>query len=227
MKNLFTVFFIIIPFIALGNSDLEKINSLFNKGILDEASYIKSINELGIDISSDEFSDVIELFKKGSIDFNTFNDAILNLNKTKSIKQSNLNLRTFKFGKCRGSSLLCSELFKLPEQDLMIEIPTDDYDSCEEAIKSLNEQEDTFDDATEKQGWKEMNRNLFIKNNNFSLVVNFLYYIPQYGGNVDVKMFIKGDLGTEEKACKDFSLFNLGIDILGRNIGTIALEEVF
>ena len=151
----------------------------------------------------------------------------MNLNKSQSIKQSNLNLRTFKFGECRGSSLLCSELFKLPEEDLMTEIPTDDYDSCEEAISLFNEQEDIFDDATEKQGWKEMNRKLFIKNNNFSVVINFLYFIPQYARHVDVKMYIRGDLGTEENTCKDFSLFNIGIDVMGRNIGTIELEEVY
>ena len=151
MKNLLTIIFIIIPCIVLGNSDLEKINSLFNKAILDEVSYIKSINELGINTLSNEFSDVLELYKKGSINFNTFNDAILNLNKSQSIKQSNSNLRTFKFGECRGSSLLCNELFKLSEEDLMTEISTDDYDSCEEVISSLNEQEDIFDDATEKQ----------------------------------------------------------------------------
>lgn len=227
MKNLLTLTFIIIPFITLGNSDIEKINNLFNKGVFDEASYIKSIKELGISTLSDEFSDVLELYKKGRIDFNTFNDAVLNLNKSQSIKKSNSNLRTFKFGECRGSSLLCRELFKLPEEDLLTEIPTDDYDSCEEAISSLNEQEDIFDNATKKQGWREMNRKLFIKNNNFSVVINFLYFVPQYGRSVDVKMYIKGDLGTEENACKDFSLFNLGIDVMGRNLGTIELEEVY
>ena len=227
MKNLLILILLLIPFIALGNSDIEKINSLFNKGVLDEANYIKSINELGIRTVSDEFLDVLELYKKGTIDFNTFNDAILSLNKSQSIKKSNSNLRTFKFGECRGSSFLCSELFKLPDEDLMTEISTDDYDSCEEAINSFNEQEDIFDDATEKQGWKEMYRKLFIKNNNFSLFINFLYYIPQYARHVEVKMYIKGDLGTEENACKDFSLFNLGIDVMGKNIGTIELEEVY
>ena len=40
-------------------------------------------------------------------------------------------------------------------------------------------------------------------------------------------MYIKGDLGKEENYCKDFSLFNIGIDILGSNIGSIELIEVF
>ena len=227
MKNLLTLIFIIIPFIALGNSDIEKINSLFNKGVLDEVSYIKSIKELGISTLSDEFSDVLELYKKGSIDFNTFNDAVLNLNKSQSIKQSNSNLRTFKFGDCRGSSLLCNELFKLPEEDLLMEASIDDFDSCEEAINSFYEQDDIFDDATESQGWREMTRKLFIRNNNFSVVINYILFIPQYSRNVDVKMYIKGDLGTEENACKDFSLFSLGIDVLGQNLGTIEIEEVY
>ena len=227
MKHLLTLIFIIIPFIASGNSDLEKINSLFNKGVLDDASYIKSINEFGINTSSDEFSDVLELYKKGSIEFNTFSNAILNLNEPLLTKQRVSNLRTFKLVECRGSSLLCNELFKLPEEDLLMEASIDDFDSCEEAINSFYEQDDIFDDATESQGWREMTRKLFIRNNNFSVVINYILFIPQYSRNVDVKMYVKGDLGTEENACKDFSLFSLGIDVLGQNLGTIEIEEVF
>lgn len=227
MKIFFTIFFIFIPFIALGDNDLTKINKLFAKDVLDEANYLKSIKDLGINIHSDEFSDLLDLYKKGSIDFDVFNNAILKLNKPQSNKQSISNYRIFKLDECKGSSLLCDELFKLPEEDLLTKISIDDFDSCEEVIKLINEQEDIFDDATEKQGWREMSRKLFIKKNNFSLVLNYLYFIPQYGRNVNVKMYIKGDLGKEENYCKDFSLFNIGIDILGSNIGSIELIEVF
>ncbi len=226
MNRILIVIFMIIPLVALGNSDLKKINSLFYKGVLDELNYMKSVEDIGIDISTKEFLDVLELFKKGAIDFDTFNSAILNLgeNSSKIFKKS--NTRSFKFGKCLGSNLLCQELFKLPEDDLVTEIPIDNYNSCEDAINYLKKQEDMFDTATEKQGWREMSRRVFIKNDNFSIVINFLYFIPQYGRNVEIKMYIKGDLGSKENNCKDFSLYNLGIDIFGKNIGTIDLEEI-
>ena len=79
MKNLLTLTFIIIPFITLGNSDIEKINNLFNKGVFDEASYIKSIKELGISTLSDEFSDVLELYKKGRIEYIPFPKKLIPL----------------------------------------------------------------------------------------------------------------------------------------------------
>lgn len=126
-----------------------------------------------------------------------------------------------------GDNLLCSELLNLPEQDLLTEISTDDFKSCEDVKISLNEKEDIFDDTTLKQWWRELSRKIFIKNNNFSVVINYFYFIPQYGRNVEVKMSIQGDLGSEENTCKDFSLYNLSIDIMGRNIGTIKLQEVF
>ena len=36
-----------------------------------------------------------------------------------------------------------------------------------------------------------MNRKLFIKNNNFSVVIDYILYIPQYSRNVDIKMYVK------------------------------------
>ena len=227
MKTLLIVIFIIFPFIVLSNSDLLKINSLFEKGILDEKSFLKSIEGQGVDTSSNEFLDVFELYKNGSIGFDTFNRAVLNLNQSLLKVSNKSNVRFFKFGKCSGSNLLCDELFKLPEEDLITEIQVDTFNTCEQAINTFKDQEDLFDNATEKQGWREMSRKVFIKNDNFSIVINFLYFIPQYGRNVDVKMYIKGDLGTEQNNCKDFVLYNLGIDVIGKNIGTVDLEEVF
>lgn len=227
MRILLIIIITTYPFIGFSNSDLLKINSLFNKGILDEKNFLKSIEDQGVDTSSDDFLDIFELYKKGSIEFDIFNDAILNLNQSLNKDLHKSNVRSFKFGKCSGSSLLCDELFKLPEEDLITKIQLDTYNTCEQAISSLEDQDDLFDNATEKQGWREMSRKLFIKNDNFSVVINFLYFIPQYGRNVDVKMYIKGYIGTKQNNCKDFSLYNLGIDVLGRNIGTVDLKEIF
>lgn len=49
---------------AFSNADLAKINSLFDKGILDEAGYLKSIKELGVNTTTEEFSDILKLYKK-------------------------------------------------------------------------------------------------------------------------------------------------------------------
>ena len=226
MKKIFLTLLIMVPLNSFGNNDLIKINNLFDKGVLNEKSYLKSAKDLGLDVSSKEFVDILELYKRGSIEFDSFNEGIVNIISLQS-NQPLSNIRYFKFGDCRGSSLLCNQLFNLPEEDLITEIPIDSYDTCQDAIKSFKEQEDIFDNATENQGWREMYRKLFVRENNFSVVINFIYFIPQYSRNVDVTMYIKGDLGTEENNCKDFSLYNLGIDVNRRNIGTIDLEEIF
>ena len=62
MKKLL-VLLLLIPWTLFSNENIDKLNNLLQNNIIEEASYIKSLSKIGIDIKSNDFKKLFELFK--------------------------------------------------------------------------------------------------------------------------------------------------------------------
>ena len=75
MKKLL-VLLLLIPWTLLSNENIDKLNSLLQNNIIEEASYIKSLSEIGIDIKSNDFKKLFELFKDKIINEKDYSVAL-------------------------------------------------------------------------------------------------------------------------------------------------------
>ena len=64
-----------------GNEDISQVNKLYQNQILDYETYIDTLNSFNIDTKSKDFKNLLDLFIKKSISFESFDLGIINIYK--------------------------------------------------------------------------------------------------------------------------------------------------
>ena len=224
MVNFILKLIILISFLNISsvnaNEDISQVNKLYQNQILDYETYIDTLNSFNIDTKSKDFKNLLDLFIKKSITFETFNKGIINIhNKSKNTDKKYLT-KKFSLDECKGNTQICNEYKKVRNSESFLEeeikIPISEL-SCKTLKNYL------IDDVSNSNYENDFSTRFvgdYIKfdgNNGFIYEAKFQIYLTQHGMNVLLSLFINGNLGDESMNCRNFK-FNKAIFMFGGNV---------
>ena len=233
MINFFCKLIFFISILAsstiIGKEDISQINKLYQNQILDYETYIDTLNSFNIDTKSKDFKNLLDLFIKKSITFETFNKGIINIhNKSKNTDKKYLT-KKFSLEECKGNSQICNEYKKVRNSESFLEeeikIPISEL-SCKTVKNHLS---DLVDNSNYENDFSTRFVGDYIKfdgNNGFIYEAKFQIYLTQHGMNVLLSLFINGNLGDETKNCNNFKFNKALFMFRGNVLAEIKIKEV-
>jgi len=103
---------------SYSNENIKKVNNLYLNGIIDLEIYFQSLNEIGIDTSSEIFVNLYELFSSNILSLNDYEKSLANIlnssfkttdNSKKTTSPNNSKNLNYISVNCKGRSDLCKE----------------------------------------------------------------------------------------------------------------------
>ena len=221
MINFIFKLIILISFLTIssvnGNEDISQVNKLYQNQILDYETYIDTLNSFNIDTKSKDFKNLLDLFIKKSISFETFDQGIINIYKQSKTTDNKYFIKKFSLDDCKGNSLICSEYKKVRNSESFIgeeiKIPISEL-SCKTLKNYL------IDDVSNSNYENDFSTRFvgdylkFDGSNGFIYEAKFQIYLEQHGRHVLLSLFVNGNLGDESENCKNFK-FNKAIFMFG------------
>ena len=213
---LFPIFFFSIKLFA--NENISKLNSLYLNGVIDQKTYFKSIENLGIDTSNDIFTNLFGLFSDRVLEIESYEKSLTNLisvSKAESKKIANSELgisnknddtvKNYIIKNCGGDSELCQILsevqFSVTREDNEIFILREPIQKLIDSDLSLQ---------------KIINGKIFLKDNKFDYLLS-IQHTRGFVIGLKIGGFIEG---------KDFFATNLSFRAEGRELLSSDLEEI-
>ena len=224
---------LLVPWNLFSNEDIEKLNSLFQKEIIEESSYLNSLSEIGIDIKNTDFKKLFELFKDKIINEKNY---LIALNKFSKSKETSKNEETQTSGtyekkyildSCSGNNTVCKDTMKLlgeladsnsKDKDYLFIIKYNENDSCREIfdLKDFFKKE-----LEEDRDFKYLSQIFFDNENEFSYISKFNLNLTGIG-QISINLVLKG---TKSNNCENFEIKSFDIIGHNKNLATFKLKE--
>lgn len=227
------ILLLLIPWTLFSNENIDKLNSLLQNNIIEEASYIKSLSEIGIDIKSNDFKKLFELFKDKIINEKDYSVALNKFLKpnemlnNKITQVSDAYKKKYILDSCTGNNTVCKEVMESlgqlvennsNEEEYLFIIDYNNNDSCREIfdLKDLWKKE-----LADDKNWTFLSQIFFDHDNEFSYLSKFNVNLPGLA-QILIDVVLKG---TKSNNCENFDIKSLDINGHKRNLATFKLIE--